>query len=498
MSWRRALALAAPLALAGCGPGGDSAPLSSRAGAPPNQLRQDPEVPRFLVDGHGRVVLTHGVNAVWKRPPYYPPATAAGFTAADADWLREHGFNSARIGTLFTGVMPQRGVLDPDYLAQWDRVVQLLASRGIYVLLDFHQDLYSERYQGEGFPDWATYDDGVPHAFSVGFPGNYFTPACSRAFDNFWANHDGLWDYYRDAWKAVAARWRHQDHLMGYDLINEPWPGSDVYTCMNPAGCPLHDDQELQAMQDHVRRGIREIDPQNIVWYEPNVIFNSGAQTHLGTLTPIEDPALGFSWHKYCLPAALLHAQNVNDVPGCEAYHQLVSDNAEATVQRLGAASLITEFGASDDRADLEQVTRQADAALVGWQYWHYKEWADPTTESGESGGQGLFRDDSDLSSIKLEKLKILERTYPQATAGIPLALTFDPETGEFRYRYRPRAAGAPTEIHVPVALHYPGGYVLEVRGARPVSAPGAARLRLQNEPDATEVEVRIRRADAG
>lgn len=494
----RALALLAPLALGACGTGADSEPVAERAAAGPNQLRQHPTFPKFLVDGHGRVVLTHGVNAVWKRAPYFPPESAAGFVAADADWLRDHGFNSVRIGTLFTGVMPERGMIDAAYLERWDRVVRLLASRGIYILLDFHQDLYNERYQGEGFPGWATYDDGVPHPVSFGFPGNYFSPACSRAFDNFWANHENLWDHYRDAWKAVAARWRGQEYLMGYDLINEPWPGSDVYTCMNPAGCPVHDDQELQAMQEHVRRGIREVDPSNIVWLEPNVIFNSGAQTSLGVLTPITDASLGFSWHKYCLPAALLHAQDVTDVPGCETYHQLVSDNAEATVERLRAASLITEFGASDDLADLEQVTRQADAALTGWQYWHYKEWQDPTTESGESGGQGLFRDDSDLSSIKTEKLKILERTYPQATAGIPLELNFDPATGDFSYRYRPRAAGAPTEIHVPVALHYPAGYTVEVSGARVASAPGATRLRLRNEPGATEVHVRIRRAAAG
>jgi endoglycosylceramidase len=487
----RPLAVLAALLLGACGAATDSAPVEAQARSA-SQLRQQG---KFLVDGHGRVVITHGVNAVWKRAPYYPPEAPAGFTAADADWLRAHGFNSARIGTLFAGVMPRRGEIDAAYLAHWERVVKLLASRQIYILFDFHQDMYNERYQGEGFPDWATLDDGVPHPVSFGFPGNYFTPACSRAFDNFWANRDNLWDHYRNAWQAVAARWKDQDYHMGYDLMNEPWPGSDVYTCMNPAGCPVHDDQELQAMQEHVRAGIRTVDPANVVWFEPNVIFNSGAKTGLGLLSPIRDANLGFSWHKYCLSAALLHAQGAEDLPGCDNYHQFVSDTAEETVARLGAASLITEFGAADDLADLVQVTRQADAALTGWQYWHYKEWADPTTESQESGGQGLFRDDSDLSSIKLEKLKILERTYPQATAGIPLALQFDPDTAEFLYRYQPRPARAPTEIHVPVALHYAGAYSVEAAGARVVSAPNAPRLVLENEPGATDVQVKVRRA---
>lgn len=482
---RAPLTLLAAL-LAGCGLSGSEAP---RAASAPDQLRREGQ---FLVDSYGRVVITHGVNAVWKVAPYYPPATANGFTAADADWLQAHGFNSARIGTLFAGVMPAEGLLDPAYLEHWDRVVQLLASRGIWVLFDFHQDLFNERFGGEGFPDWAVNDDGLPMPLSVGFPGNYFTPACSRAFDNFWSNGNGVWDRYREAWQAVARRWRDQDRVMGYDLMNEPWPGTDVYSCMNPAGCPLFDELKLQAMQEHVRAGIRAVDAANIVWFEPHVIFNSGAKSSLGLLTAVADPNLGLSWHKYCLPAALLHAQGANDVPACEQLHQLVSDNADETVATLGAASLVTEFGASDDLADLEQVTRQADDALVGWQYWHYKEWADPTTESAESGGQGLFRDDSDLSSIKLEKLRYLERTYPQATAGIPLELSFKPDSAAFHYRYTPRAAGAPTEIHLPLALHYPNGYTLTITGGHAVSPPGVSPLLIRNDPGAAEVVVDI------
>ncbi len=482
--------------LAACGSGGDgfTTPISGSqpaSAAQPPQLRREG---RFMVDDHNRIVLLHGVNGVWKLPPYYPPDAPAGFTAADADWLRDHGFNTVRLGSLFAGVMPERGVIDPDYLQGVDRVVQLLASRHIWVMLDFHQDMYSERFQGEGFPDWAVYDDGIPHLNDFGFPGNYFTPECSRAFDNFWANHEGLWDFYRDAWIAVASHWKNQPYLMGYDLINEPWPGTDLASCANPLGCPLHDDLELQALQTHVLKGIRSVDPHNIVWFEPSVVFNSGAKTNLGLLTPLNDANLGLSWHKYCLPAALLHAQGFTDVPACTEYHQIVSDNAEEAIQRMGATTLITEFGASEDIPDLIQVTTQADNQLTGWQYWHYKGWMDPTSEDPTGGAQSLFGDDADLGSAKIEKLRVLERTYPQYTAGTPLALSFNPDTAEFNYRYTPRAAGGPTEIYVPVALHYPNGYDLVVSGARVVSPSGAARLMLENETGAGEVTVRITR----
>lgn len=495
----RTLILPAMLVLAACGPQSTPATTEPQSAAPaceaaagrstPDQLRRDG---RYMVDAQNRIVLLHGVNAVWKLRDdnhYTPPDEPRGFTAADADWLAAHGFNTVRLGVIFAGVMPQPGVVDPSYLDGIDRVVQLLADRGIYVMLDFHQDMYNEKYGGEGFPDWAVHDDGVPPT-NIGFPQTYFTPAVGRAFDNFWGNTANLWDDYRNAWIAVASKWRDQEHLMGYDLLNEPYPGAHFATCANPAGCPVFDQQYLQPMHEHVLAGIRTVDPANLVWFEPNFVFNGGALSHYG---PVADANVGLSWHKYCLLGLVLHSSGGEDLPGCERLHQIVSDNAEATIATMGATTLVTEFGASDDLADLRQVMAQTDAQFTGWQYWAYKNWADPTTESQESGGQGLFADDEDLSTAKLDKLAILERPYPRATAGVPVAgsLTFDAATRTFDYAYAPRCAGGPTEIYVP-KLHYPDGYALSVEGARVLSAPDAAIVKLESLRDVTQVTVRI------
>jgi endoglycosylceramidase len=488
--------------LAGCGP--QSAPTVTEPQAAaaacaaaggrdePAQLRRDG---RYMVDGLDRVVLLHGVNAVWKLRDdnrYTPPDEPRGFTAADADWLAAHGFNTVRLGVIFAGVMPQPGVIDHAYLAGIDRVVQLLADRGIYVMFDFHQDMYNEKYGGEGFPDWAVYDDGVPPT-NIGFPQTYFTPAVGRAFDNFWQNTGNLWDHYRDAWIAVAARWADQDYHGGYDLLNEPYPGAHFASCANTEGCPVFDTQYLQPMHEHVLRGIRAVDPGNIVWFEPNFVFNGGAKSHYATLAPIADANIGLSWHKYCVTGLVLHSQGFTDLPGCEQMHQVVTDNAEATIEKMQATTLVTEFGASDDLPDLQQVMDQTDRQFTGWQYWAYKNWRDPTTESQESGGQGLFTDDEDLSTVKLDKLAILERPYPRATAGVPVtgALRFDAATKAFDYAYTPRCAGGPTEIYVP-KLHYPDGYALAVEGARVLSPPNATLLKLENLRGVTQVTVRI------
>ena len=107
----------------------------------------------------------------------------------------------------------------------------MLARHGIFSLLDFHQDLYNERFGGEGWPDWAVLDDGVPAEPLTGFPGSYLTsPGLNRAFDNFWANSPApAASASRTATPPPGAtspqRFRRRPYVMGYDLLNEPWPG---------------------------------------------------------------------------------------------------------------------------------------------------------------------------------------------------------------------------------------------------------------------------------
>jgi len=457
---------------------------------------------RWLVDQHQRVVISHGVNLVWKLAPYFPPNSPEGFTAADADWLLEHGFNTARIGTLWIGVSPTApGEIDQNYLEQWDRVVQLLAERGIWILFDFHQDMLGEIYQGEGVPEW-----GIPQGLmtrllgspALGFPFNYFTPQVSESFDKLWAERGPIWQGYSDAWQALASRWADQPYSMGYDLLNEPWAGLEWATCILPGlGCPASD-REIQPFFERAITAIRGVDANNMVWIEPQLLAG-GTGTPTG-FTPIAgELQLGYSVHNYCPLTALLQAAELGlPIPDvlpdtCQRFEGKVFEQARITSERIGAVELVTEFGASDDPVLLNRVASLADSHLTGWQYWAYKNWSDPTTQSQETGAQGLFSDDSNLNSVKLDKLKELERSYPQATAGIPLELSFDSISGDFHYRYQIRPAGADTQIYLP-QIHYPNGYEVEVRGASVVSATGANLLMLHNSSCDGEVEVVVRR----
>src|SRR5262249_37291650 len=160
---------------------------------------------------------------------------------------------------------------------------------------------------------------------------------------NVWLNDNSIWDRYAQAWNAVASKWHGQDHNGGYDLFNEPYPGSQFASCANPAGGPVFDTQFLQPMQDNARAAIRTVDSNNLVFFEPNFVFNGGARTGLGLLSPINDPNIGLSWHKYCLLGVVLHSQGFTDLPGCPEMHQLVSDNAEAAITQMNSTTLVTE-----------------------------------------------------------------------------------------------------------------------------------------------------------
>jgi len=68
----------------------------------------------------------------------------------------------------------------------------------------------------------------------------------------------------------------------------------------------------------------------------------------------------------------------------------------------------------------IERIINAADKHMVGWQYWHYCQCADPTT-SGVGPTQALVIDPNKPptgDNVKADKLKVLARPYPQAVAG--------------------------------------------------------------------------------
>ncbi|NSW52519.1 MAG: cellulase family glycosylhydrolase [Anaerolineae bacterium] len=182
-----------------------------------------------FVDAAGRQVLLHGIALVDKNPASgYLGHLAPGLFAAFRRW----GFNCIRLGVIWDGLEPQPGVFSELYLQGLGQQVQWARENGLYVFLDMHQDLYSVLYS-DGAPAWATLTGGLPHVNLSGvWSDAYFTsPAVQAALDAFWANTHapdgtGLQDHLAAAWQVLAQRFAGNPAVIGYDLFNEPFPGS--------------------------------------------------------------------------------------------------------------------------------------------------------------------------------------------------------------------------------------------------------------------------------
>ena len=445
---------------------------------------------RWITDATGKVVTVSGVNMVAKLAPYTP--ASAGFDDADARFLADNGFSAVRVGVLWEALEPQPGVFDDSYLASIESTVRDLGSHGIVSLLDFHQDMYNEKFQGEGEPAWAIDDNGLPAAPQSGFPLNYFDmPALQTAFDNFWANAavdgQGLQDWYAAAVAHVAAYFNGNPDVLGYDVFNEPDPGTTIAACA--AGCPVQD-ATLTAFYKKVSAAVRQVNTSGLLFDEPWVMFDTGAPSALG---PAGDSETGFSFHDYCPFSDIATQLNF----ACPPSNDTVFTNAENVSARTGDALLLTEFGATNDAGVLSSVVSAAERDRVGWLQWAYCGCGDPT---GSPSVEGLVNSASAAptgSNVNTAMLDALAVPSPELVAGTPDSYSYDPSTHVFTLSYSTEradgtaafGAGSETSVSVP-AVQYPGGYQVTAAGARVVSAGGV--LTLASCPGATTVSVTV------
>ncbi len=447
---------------------------------------------RWLTDADGRVVVLHGVNQVFKVPPYEPGA--AGFGDDDAAFLAANGFDAVRVGVIWAAVEPRPGAYDDAYLDAIAATVRTLARHGIVSLLDFHQDLYNEKFQGEGAPAWAVLDGGKPNP-ALGFPGNYLgNPAEWQVWESFWHNAPapdgvGLQDHYARTWAHVAARFAGDSAVAGYEIMNEPWPGNLGLVCATPlVGCRYFD-TKLTAFYRRVDAAIRTADATHTVYYEPNVLFTQSDATYVGA---IGDARAGFAYHDYCSTEEF-----TNGNQACPPQDELTVSTANRYAQRQAIPPLLTEFGATTDLANLAEMVGLADKYRTGWLEWAYTG-NDKTSASPD--GQALVLDPSRPptgANVLTAKLKVLAEPYPQVVAGTPTSWSFRGDVFRLAYstaragRLGRFPAGALTEIAVP-AVQFPAGYRVTVSGGQVVSEPGATTVEVAASAGAVAVQVTI------
>ena len=472
-------------------------------------------VGRYITDAQRRLVTFHGVNMVNKLASlaYLPYWT--GFDSDDAKFLADNGFNVVRLGIIWKGLEPQPGVYDESYLDGIESTYETLQNYGISVLLDFHQDMYNERFQGEGEPDWAILgqaatEDPQPQ---LGFPQNYvIQPAVNHAFDAFWANTTvpgtgrGVQDLYAQAWAHVAQRFKDKPGIVGYNLFNEPWAGSPWRQCLlsaqmtTPTSCGVQafDAGTLTAFHSRVTQAIRAVDSKTMVWPAPMVAFDAGAVTGVGKV----DDRAGFAFNAYCTQGTALAVYRLDIDKSCSQQAAATIQNALDESARNGDALLMSEFGATDNLAEFGDYLRLVNENGISWTYWAYCGCHDPTTAAIPPDQQALVINPGQPpagSNVKTDKLIFLAQPYASAVAGTPGASSYDSATGTFSFAYTRQPIGggkkfkpgSVTEIEIPGIL-YPTGYRVRVRGAEVKSKPRASLLRLALCPGASRVSLSV------
>ena len=351
-------------------------------------------------DAMDREMILNGINLIVKD-------SSQGYTCAipesDFDKVKEWGFNVVRLGIIWDGLEPEPGVYNEEMFRCLDDRIRWASERGIYVLLDMHQDLYSVKFS-DGAPDWATLTDGQPHQTGAVWSDAYLiSPAVQTAFDNFWKNTPasdgiGIQDHYARLWRRIAERYADEPAVIGYDIMNEPFIGTQAqvfFPAMVEAYMDLFAEEIMAAglqpeevfgmwsypegrakilenlrdtalyskvvcsvqemnqafestllmdMYTNVASAIREVDPNHIVFVEHSYFSNPGVPSGLERIVYADGSAeenMAYTPHGYDLVVDTDAYKNASN----ERVEYLF-DLCHQTSKRLGMPMLVGEWGA--------------------------------------------------------------------------------------------------------------------------------------------------------
>jgi endoglycosylceramidase len=394
-----------------------------------------------LVDTEGRTVLLHGINArvdgvfdVAHSDGRPPNEVDPAFTADDATQIRSLGFNALRLPIHWSAIEPTetRG-FDEGYLDKVASVIALCKAAGVLVLVDLHQDGYSKEIGEDGAPLWAispapavltgaTYPDGGAEPV----PGG----EAAAAFDTFFGSTDKgtyLRDRYTKMAAHVAARFKDDPGVFGFELMNEP----------------VASDAVLHPLYQEMVPAMRQAAPGKLLLWEPTAVRNQLDQATIGDGTS--------------LGAGTVYAPHVytNAFAGGDGFtkESLTPSNVNARAEADSWSSplVITEWGMNPADARYGDYVRfqqelQDDARASAF-YWLWKE------ES--SGRWGLFDYAADGTfTLRASVAQAIARPRLEAVAGALVSVGYDMDAKRFEVHFVGSAAvTAPNVVALGSAL---------------------------------------------
>ena len=340
----------------------------------------------------GAQVLLRGVN-VNQLGEYFQAnpdlAPTIPLTRRDFHDIAAVGFNSVRLLVSWSRLEPTPGAYDTAYVAEIRQAVRWAAERGLYVVLDMHQDAYGiavDTPLGEtcpsgmhpdngwdGAPAWATITDGA----STCTPSQReLAPAVTHAWQNFYDDTDGVQTHLVQTWGRLAQDFARNRTVAGFDLLNEPGFGLDTATnATTDLGRFYH--RAIRAVRQGERAGGGYSHP---VFFEPNVMWSAFGSW--GT------PAPGFTRDRNIVFAPHIYAESLSPNSIESGF-----SSAATAAARYDAPVWSGEWGFFPDQpADAaDQVRRYArseDAHGFGGAWWSWKQACGDPHVVSQPGGE--------------------------------------------------------------------------------------------------------------
>jgi hypothetical protein len=477
--------------------------------------------------------------------PAFSQSTAPA-SGNDFAQMRALGFNVVRLVLNWSQLEPKPGRYSATYLDRVAQVVGWARQQGIYIVLDMHQDQYS-RYivpaakgsapsgctpsgGGDGAPGWAVLEDGKPGCALFGI--DELNPAESAAFANFWQNAKvgvprgqapgaGLQDHFIGGLAALARRFQNDPAILGYELMNEPQPGSlsstpaaNGYTASSQELYPFYKRaiEALTGVRDGLP-GCPAAAPTSLtntcaypqlasvrrqqIFFEP-LAYRNLVDFSLQVSAPFSAYSnLVFAPHVYTY--AFTIEQQLLGLPaepgGFPPDFTFGYQTAEAEAAAMHAAVLVTEFGDSSSTDStilanelVAQESTQTGGTLWAWKglartpgscwcaRWQHSSYQ--TTGNGTAGKGNPGAPPSANDRLIPSRQQQLMRVWPVATAGRLGAYAYDATTRSFALSAVSTGAGRrgsfgnDTEISIPSTVHgavaVAGSAVLDAVETRP------------------------------
>ncbi len=388
---------------------------------------------RWFKDPAGRVVLLRGVNVAGnsKVPPFVPFSDMSKLDA-----LHDWGMNVVRLVFTWEAYEPLSEEYDEAYLDALATIAEAAWARGLYVIVDFHQDGYSRHLAqgcGDGFPKWA-----LPPEVSADAPDN--SDACHdwatkvaldndvhTAFGAFYADTYGVRTRYLDLMARLAKRFGPIEGVIGYDLFNEPWGWED---------------SELAPLYEDAAVAIRAHHPDAILFVEGHITTNTGIDQ-----TELPKPTFGnFAYAPHFYESLALVSGIWSGLPTATdvAYFTMTSKaddwNVPLFIGEFGiGATAINGLGYVD-----LQYERMNDHLASG-AYWNYTPGWSAAHKDGWNGEDLSLVDD-----VGNTRPTFRNRAYARRITGTPTALEVSPTSITLEWQHVP--ALGQTEIYVPFA----------------------------------------------